>query len=131
MMKQKYAFALGLVAAVSFNVLAQKTQALPKQEREHVLIAAAEPINTETLSGIYLRPAKGGNFQLDFTQQLKEDATLEIRNTAGQVVFRKPIAGTAKQSSWRFLVGKLKPGIYLIEVKTSDTNYWTKFKVGR
>ncbi|WP_461490569.1 hypothetical protein [Pontibacter sp. HJ8] len=35
------------------------------------------------------------------------------------------------EKAWRFDLGKLKPDTYLVEVKTPDTTYWTRFKIGR
>jgi len=134
-MKRKYAQALGasfLFAAITCTATAQR-RPMPKQEQEHILIADekdSSPVK-ETLSGINLQPGRNGNFQLDFSQQLTEDATLEISNTAGQVVYKQPVSTANNRSSWRYHVGRLRPGIYLIEVKTSDTTYWTKFRISK
>lgn len=84
---------------------------------------------TPTLSGINLVPGRNGTYQLDFSQQLEEDATLQVKNTAGRLVYQKPLEAGRNRSAWRYQLGKLKPDTYLIEVKTSDTTYWTKFKV--
>ncbi len=140
-MKTKKKYALAVAAALPFSIFAFTASAqgtktkLPKQEHEHILIAADTPtdsVNTETLSGINLKPAKKGTFQLSFDQKLKENAVLEIKNRAGQLVYQKPVV-LAKNSatSWTYNIGKLKPDTYLVEVKTSDTTYWTKFKIGR
>ncbi len=85
----------------------------------------------ETLSGINMTPAGKGTFQLDFSQALDEDAMLEIKNSAGKMVYQKPVSVENNRSAWRYNLGRLKPDTYLIEVKTSDTTYWTKFKVGK
>ncbi|MFD2247813.1 hypothetical protein [Pontibacter ruber] len=132
---KKYALHTALtlsLAAFTFFANAQNTKDnVASQQREHVLIAADTATNLETLSGINLKPTKKGTFQLDFSQVLKENAMLEITNTAGQMVYNKPIAAAKSDKAWRFDVGKLRPDTYLIEVKTSDTTYWTKFKIGR
>ncbi|GAB3204106.1 hypothetical protein ABID22_004006 [Pontibacter aydingkolensis] len=136
-MKKKYALALGAllpVLALNLTTQAQNSKiAAPSQE--HILVAAenGESSNpkTETLSGINLTPAQKGTFQLDFSQELDENATLAIKNTAGKVVFQKPISIADNKTSWQYNVGKLKPDTYLVEVKTSDTTYWTKFKISK
>ena len=135
-MMKKYA--LGLSAGLPLIALAFTTQAqhqkIDSPAQEHILVTADRAANDEnkkeTLSGIHLQPAAKGTFQLDFSQELDENATLEIKNTAGKVVYKKPISIADNKTSWRYNVGKLRPDTYLIEVKTSDTTYWTKFKIG-
>jgi hypothetical protein len=134
-MMQKFAFVLSLAlplnTALSLTTTAQNGKASVPQH--HMLMSASEIDHTtiETLSGINLRRASKGSYQLDFSQKLKEDAVLEISNKNGQVVYQKPVSIKKNKSAWRYNVGKLKPDTYLIEVKTSDTTYWTRFKVGR
>jgi hypothetical protein len=124
-------FTLSL-AAFAFLANAQNnTDNIASQQREHVLIAGDTATTLETLSGINLKPAKKGTFQLSFDQKLKENAVLEIKNTAGKLVYQKPVSLAKNTTLWTYNVGKLQPDTYLIEVKTSDTTYWTKFKVGR
>lgn len=136
-MKQKYALALAtmlpLAAALSFNTTAQNNTVLPKQHKQHVLLSSEKDSDTnyETLSGINLHYTGKGTYQLDFSQKLTEDAVLRIKNTVQKVVYQKPVSVNAKSSTWRYKLGKLKPGTYLVEVATSDTTYWTKFKIGR
>lgn len=132
-MRQLKAIALILGAgALSFTTIAQ-TKSLPKQEQEHILVTATPEADTklETLSGINLKAAPKGTYQLDFKQALDENAVIEIYNTAHQLVFQKALAVNDGKKAWNYNVGKLKPDTYLIEVKTSDTTYWTKFKIGQ
>jgi len=129
-MNQKYAWAI--VAAVPFmlQTLAVNAQAkiTEQPEKEHEAHTACTN-DSETLSGIFLTPAPKGTFKLDFEQQLKENAVLEITNTAGKQVFKKPVNVTKDKKAWSYNIGRLKPDTYLVEVKTSDTTYWTKFKI--
>lgn len=137
-MKQKYVIAIAAALPLTMLSLAANAQTdsqrLPNQEKVHVL-HIPEPDSTtmtmETLSGIHLQPTKKGTFQLDFQQVLKEDARLEIKNKAGKLVYHAPVSIADNKQAWKFNVGKLRPDIYQIEVKTSDTTYWTKFKIGR
>ena len=135
-MKLKYNMALAAMlpfTVFSFTATAQK-QKLPDQEKEHIMHvsdADSVTVKSETLSGINLQPAKKGTFQLDFQQELKEDARLEIKNKAGKLVYHAPVNNADEQQAWKFNVGKLKPDTYLVEVKTSDTTYWTSFKISR
>ena len=134
-MKMKQTYVWAIVAAVPFmlQVLPAKAQDQEKapttSEKEHEPHTACTN-DSETLSGLFLTPAPKGTFKLDFEQQLKEDAVLAITNTKGQKVFEKPVSTAKKQKEWRYNVGKLRPDTYLVEVKTSDTTYWTKFKIG-
>lgn len=137
-MKKKYAIATA--AMLPFTVLSLSATAqvnkhrLPDQEKVHVLYIPKNDsvaAKTETLSGINLQPGKKGTFQLDFQQKLKEDAKLEIKNRAGKTVYHAPVSTADNKQAWKFNVGKLRADTYLIEVKTSDTTYWTRFKIGR
>ncbi|GAB3818241.1 hypothetical protein [Pontibacter rugosus] len=134
-MKRNYTFAMAAALSLAFATVSNaQTTAIPTQAQEHVLIGVdnleeALEKDMETLSGIHLRPSKKGNYQLDFTQPLEENALLNITNTAGKLVYQKPVTIKGKRNSWRYQLGKLKPDTYLVEVKTSDTTYWTKFKV--
>lgn len=134
-MKKKYAFNLAVgLPMLAFTLSAQaQQQKIAAPAQEHILVTAesegGNETKKETLSGIHLQPAAKGTFQLDFSQELDENATLEIKNTAGKVVFKKPISIAANKAAWSYNVGKLRPDTYLIEVKTSDTTYWTKFKI--
>ncbi|MCC9165511.1 hypothetical protein [Pontibacter harenae] len=135
MMKTTQKYVLALVATIplaAFSITASaQTTPVPPQINEHIIIAAERDYDAglETLSGINLHPAKKGTFQLDFDQPLKEDGVLEISNEAGQLVYQKPVSNTKKARSYN--VGKLKPDTYLIEVKTTDTTYWTRFRIGK
>lgn len=132
--KQTYniALALGLAASLTSTFAHAQITALPSQQQEHILVSAenGNPVS-ETLSGINLTPTKHGTYQLDFTQHLDESAMLEITDTSGRIVYKKSVPVDGIKNAWRYQLGKLKPDTYLIEVKTSDTTYWTKFKVGK
>jgi len=137
-LKQKYTLLLALSLPLSISVFShtsaqKKLTKLPTQQKQHVLVKVnASPNNyTETLSGIHLYPSKKGSYMLNFNQKLKENGILEIKNTAGKLVYQKPVSIASKQANWRYNVGNLKPDTYLIQVKTSDTTYWTKFKVSK
>ncbi|MFT2007691.1 hypothetical protein ACMA1I_03380 [Pontibacter sp. 13R65] len=133
MKKKKYVLAFGLpFVLVTLQAKAQEaTTPLPRLHQEHILVKADTTVQLKTLSGIHLQPGTKGTFILDFEQELKEDAKLEIKNKAGKLVFQKLVDNTETKQSWRYNVGKLRPDTYLIEVKTSDTTYWTKFKVSK
>ncbi|RDV16377.1 hypothetical protein DXT99_04020 [Pontibacter diazotrophicus] len=136
--KQKYTLALAtvlpLAAAFCLSTTAQSpASVLPAQQQPHVLVSNAKHSsqNYETLSGINLYHTGKGSYQLDFSQHLKENALLSIKNVAQKVVYQKPVSIKSNSSSWRYKLGKMKPGTYLVEVITSDTTYWTKFRIGR
>lgn len=137
-MKQKCVLVLtSLLAfsAISLSASAQNDATpLPPQSKELILVTAdSDSISSslETLSGIHLHRVKKskGEYQLNFAQELKEDATLEITTKAGRKIYQKPISIADSKTVWSYNVGKLKPGIYNVQVKTSDTTYWTSFKV--
>ncbi|WP_162052460.1 hypothetical protein [Pontibacter pamirensis] len=136
--KQKYTLALAtalpLATALCLSTNAQSPKTvLPAQQHQHVLVSTANNSsnNYESLTGINLYHTGKGTYQLDFSQHLKENAVLSIKNIAQKVVYQKPVSIKNNSSSWRYKLGKMKPGIYLVEVITSDTTYWTKFKIGR
>jgi hypothetical protein len=83
----------------------------------------------ETVSGINIYPHERKNtFMLAFTQSmLKEKAMLTVSAENGDVVFSQvvePGKGLKPKS-----IGNLDEGIYLIEVKTSDTTFWKKIRI--
>ncbi|MCJ8167060.1 hypothetical protein MKJ04_19615 [Pontibacter sp. E15-1] len=128
------AVALPLAAGFYTSSFAQnKPSRLAPQQKQQVLVSANSSLDQqlETLSGIQLYPAQKGTYELRFEQDLKENAVLEVKNKSGKLVFRKPVSIAKNESVWRYNMGKLKPDTYLIEVVTSDTTYWTKFKVGK
>lgn len=136
--KQKYTLALGtvlpLAAALCLSTTAQRLDMeLPAQQHQHVLLSDADDNSKsyETLSGINLYSTGKGTYQLDFSQHLKENAILSIKNAAQKVVYQKPVSIRNKQTSWRYKLGNIKAGTYTVEVMTSDTTYWTKFRIGR
>ncbi|MBF9254862.1 hypothetical protein I2I11_16285 [Pontibacter sp. 172403-2] len=136
-MKHKYSlvfaallpFITVLIPAASAQV--HKTP-MPVQENKYILVKAEEALPTatqETLSGIKLYPAKKGTFQLDLEQVLKADGQLKITNTAGKLVYHKPLSMAGSKKRRHYNVGRLQRDTYLIEVVTGATTYWTKFKV--
>ncbi|OKL40579.1 hypothetical protein [Pontibacter flavimaris] len=134
-LKQTYALALALclpLAGLTTATSNAQTSPLPAQEKSHILVKADDSTaRKETLSGINMTPSGKGTFQLDFSQALDENAVLEVKNSVGKMVYQKPVSVENNRSAWRYQLGKLKPDTYLIEVKTSDTTYWTKFKIGK
>ncbi|TXK21638.1 hypothetical protein FVR03_23275 [Pontibacter qinzhouensis] len=133
MKRKHYIFALTLpLAFVVGQAWAQEaTTQLPSLQQEHILVKADTTARLATLSGIHLQTGKNGTFLLDFEQELEENATLHITNKAGKLVYKKPVSMVANKNTWRYNVGKLRPDTYLIEVKTSDTTYWTRFKISK
>ncbi len=130
-MKQTYLLA-GAMLLAGFSATAQESSTQLPVEQEQLDSTKSDTLaRMETLSGIFLNPTKKGTFVLDFSQELKEDAKLEIKNKAGKTVYQKPVSIAKNQKAWKFDLGKLRPDVYLVEVKTSDTTYWTKFKIGK
>ncbi|WP_347158628.1 hypothetical protein [Pontibacter chitinilyticus] len=136
-MKNKYTTALlAVLMPASLLISPAPAQAYtgpaPVQEKHPTpaqLLRSMDESNRETLSGIHLHPAKKGTFQLDFSQPLKENGLLKITNSTGKQIYQKPLNIAERKNAWRYNVGKLRPDIYLIEVLTSNTTYWTKFRV--
>ena len=130
-MKITYAMALALgLPLFHFTTALAQTTPLLSQEKEHILVAFGET-GRETLSGINMRPTSKGTFVLDFSQKLDENAMLQVKNAAGKLAYQKPVKVEGNRSAWRYDLGKLQAGTYLIEVKTSDTTYWTAFRVSK
>jgi hypothetical protein len=131
-MKQTYLLAGALLLA-GFSATAQESSTqLPPVEHEQLELAKSDTLTRmETLSGIFLNPTKKGTFVLDFSQDLKENATLQVKNKAGKTVYKRPVSIAKNEKAWQFDLGKLRPDVYSVEVKTSDTTYWTKFKISK
>jgi hypothetical protein len=85
-----------------------------------------------TLSGIDLKAdKKTKKFTLKFDQHLSETGILEIKNAADQILFTRVLAANTQPLTRTYELGQLKPGIYSIEVKTSDTTFWKKVRISR
>jgi hypothetical protein len=83
-----------------------------------------------TLSGIDVQPNKQtGTFLLKFDQLLPETGFLQVKNTAGKVLFASTILPAKERTSHSMDIGKLTPGVYSIEVKTSDATFWKKVRI--
>jgi len=137
--KMKHKYNLAVAALLPFTIaLAPAASAqtlktpMPVQQKKYILVESEPDTHLEveeTLSGIKLYPAKKGTFQLDLEQKLKDDGLLKITNTAGKLVYHKPVSMASRKKGWHYNLGRLRPDIYLIEVITSNTTYWTKFKI--
>lgn len=88
-------------------------------------------IRRETLSGIDLYEEKGKSkdFMLSFQQNLVEDGVLTVANSAGKVLFTKPLTAGDHTLAPPMNLGALRNGVYLVEVKTGNTIYWKKLRV--
>jgi hypothetical protein len=85
-----------------------------------------------SLSGIDLQAdKKTKTFTLTFDQHLSETGILEIKNPANKILFTRVLTANAEPLTRSYEVGQLKPGIYSIEVKTSDTTFWKKVRISR
>ncbi|MBA9076644.1 T9SS type A sorting domain-containing protein [Rufibacter quisquiliarum] len=137
-LKKNYA---SVVLMAGFAVLAfvpaqaqTRQVAAPLQGR---MVAMAAPgketpvIRRETLSGLDLYPVQKNDdaFMLSFQQEMKEAGTLYFTNASGKVLFTKPIAAGDHTLAEPMSIGKLRAGIYLVEVKTPTTVYWKKVRV--
>lgn len=83
-----------------------------------------------TLSGIDLKAnKKSSTFTLKFDQRLYEPGILEVKNAANQVLFTRALAANNEPLTRTFQLGRLKPGLYSIVVKTTDTTFWKKVRI--
>jgi hypothetical protein len=125
--------AAGMVLLAAAPIQAQ-TNATPNIKGATVAMAEARknaPVRRETLSGIDLFPKAKNNdvFLLSFQQNMTEAGVLEFTNASGKVLFTKPISVGDHSLSAPDTIGKLRVGIYLVEVKTPTTVYWKKMRV--
>lgn len=140
-MKTKNLFWLACLTGVMFlrsqAVYAQETKTQTKIKSETIKtkteIKTTEDVpesRVETLSGINLFPNRQtGNFNLRFTQALKDTANLELKNASGKVLYAQALLPEEMPMAKPVDIGKLNNGIYLIEVKTDNTTYWKKVRV--
>lgn len=93
-------------------------------------LITAGPDSLPPLSGIDLVPnGKTGTFSLELSQELEETATVRMTNARKKVVYTNSLAPQKGDSAKLMEVGKLPAGVYLVEVKTSNTTYWKKVRV--
>jgi hypothetical protein len=85
-----------------------------------------------TLSGIKVQPNKNtGTFQLLFDQLLTETGYVQVKNTAGKVLYASSISPSIAGNTQTMNIGKLNPGLYSIEVKTGEATFWKKIRIHR
>ena len=83
-----------------------------------------------TLSGIVVQPNKNtGTFLLKFDQLLTETGILQVKNTAGKVLYASTLLPASERSTHTMDIGRLNPGVYSIEVKTAETTFWKKVRI--
>lgn len=104
-------------------------------DKIHVSISDLEDVieyelaGEETISGINVYPhIRKKTFMLSFSQYvLKENALLTLSPENGDAIFSRVLHPGEKLKPTR--IGNLNEGIYLIEVKTSDTTFWKKIRI--
>lgn len=83
-----------------------------------------------TLSGIQVKPnPKTGTYLLAFDQLLTETGWLQVKNTAGKVLFARSLQPARGGMAQILDIGRLSPGLYSIEVKTAATTFWKKIRI--
>ncbi len=110
----------------NFQNIQNKTNQQPEPKSKYKYHEAS------TLSGITLQSnRRTGTFTLKFDQQLTEPGKLEVKNSAGKVFYSGVLEASKALITRTLDIGKLYPGLYLIEVKTADTTFWKKVRVRR
>ncbi|HSI90566.1 MAG TPA: T9SS type A sorting domain-containing protein [Adhaeribacter sp.] len=136
----KLALLSGMLFLIMPAAFAQQTKSEVKIKTEDIKLktetGSVQPADSahrvETLSGIFLyQDKKTGNFLLRFNQKLKDDASLELKNSSGKVFFSQALSSGESYAARPMQVGNLPSGIYLIEVKTPDTTFWKKVRIKR
>lgn len=129
-------FVIGLLLTASLLVYTSKAYALqtvPKPKTVNKTTQTPPKYKyheASSLSGIAVQhDRKSGTFILTFDQYLSELGVLHLKNNAGKIVYAKSLEPTKNIISHTMNVGRLNPGIYSIEVKTSDTTFWKKVRV--
>ena len=115
---------------------AQDSQAFPAPGKHKAKQQQDDPKykyhEASTLSGIDLQAdKKTKSFTLKFDQHLTETGILEVKNAADKVLFTRVLAANSQPLTRTYELGQLKPGLYSIAVKTSDTTFWKKVKISR
>ncbi|MGV3540332.1 MAG: T9SS type A sorting domain-containing protein [Rufibacter sp.] len=119
-----------VLASIPLHAQPKTAPKTPAVAMAHPKVSGA-PIRRETLSGLDLYPVKKNDdaFMLSFQQEMKEAGTLYFTNASGKVLFTKEIPVGDHSLAEPMNVGKLRAGIYLVEVKTPTTVYWKKVRV--
>jgi hypothetical protein len=126
------ALAAGILGGGALISNAQvKTTGLKKEIRPAILPL---PISgAATLSGIDLKLNRNtGTFNLTFNQQLSSGGNLTVTDAKRQVIYSETLTPAADSMVFRSIdLGKLKAGLYQVEVKAGNVLYWKKLRVRR
>jgi hypothetical protein len=126
----------GLVLTLALLLYAGESPAFPSPGKDKAKQQQDDPTykyyEASSLSGIDLQADKKTKaFILTFDQHLSGTGLLEIKNAAHKILFSRVLAPNTGPLTRHYEVGPLKPGIYSIEVKTTDTTFWKKVKISR
>lgn len=123
-------FIIAAIAAIFLNAIITEAQIKKPVGKSK---ARQAPFELKTLSGIDLKPdLKNGTFTLSFDQQLSGTGNLTLTDAKGRVLHAEPLLPAPDSTvSRRINVGKLKAGLYQIEVKADNILYWKKVRVRR
>ena len=125
------AFVAPAIAVLSYLPAQAQSFAGTKEKAAAETPAHDAPVRRETLSGIDLYPEEKSDngFLLSFQQELAEDGVLQFTNASGKLLYAKALAAGDHTLDQPTNVGKLRAGIYHVEVKTPTTVYWKKVRV--
>ena len=135
-MVKAFSLVAGLGLTFNFILFTQNSFASPVSGKDKNKTSQNAPKpkykyhEASTLSGIDIQQdKKNGTFVLKFDQYLTEFGVLHVINNTGKVVFAKSLEPTKEKLLHTMNVGRLNPGIYSIEVKTTDTTFWKKVRI--
>jgi len=125
---------LGLAVAFYSNAGTSWAKPVASDQEKNLLIKKDDPKykfhEASSLSGIHLKSNKStGTFILQLDQHLPEAGLLQIKNTAGKILYSNTLLPSKTPQAHTLDVGKLNPGLYAIEVKTSDATFWKKVRI--
>ena len=108
-----------------------KTTRTKEEHRPGILLLPV--FGGTTLSGIDLQlNRKTGTFNLTFNQQLASAGNLTVMDAKKQVIYSELLTPAADSVVSRSIdLGKLKAGLYQVEVKAGNILYWKKLRVRR
>jgi hypothetical protein len=128
-MVRKLSFSIAAMAGLS-SVLSPQAEAFVISSASMIIAQPDSVPKLPPLSGISVFPNNStGTYTLHFSQELKEAASLKVTNAKKKIVYTNKLGPQPSNTITAFEVGKLYKGIYLVEVKTSNTTYWKELKI--
>jgi len=111
-----------------YTVVVSDANGCKNSTTEYILISGVDELNDASFN-IFPNPTSG-NFVIHLSDAISlHDVSLRIFNSLGQIIYTSNESLNSMSSEYAIQLGKVSPGIYLVELKTGNTLLHRKLTV--